>query len=262
MPPNPIPQARAEGSPAGRDTARRVTEPSRSPEKHQIPVRNDTVAHRRPETEEQRKLRRAREMREQQQEHRRIQIEQEEQELRKAEEEVKAAQQAEEEKANALAEQKRKDLERLEAELDAAPPLSRVASPREKFAFFSRKRSGTKVTPPTTAGSGNNSVSRIRTNSNPPRGINEPVTRASNDTPTRKSIERPARAIEQGGGGIVPGIDAPMSAVNAGERVSSLSMQSKCTNNFPESPHSLQTVLDQPSNYSRNYTRGSCVHSR
>jgi hypothetical protein len=71
----------------------------------------------------------------------------------KAEAEAKAeagrARLAEEENARLLEEQKRKDLERLQAELDAAPPASLpVTSPKEKFTFFSRKRAASKASPP------------------------------------------------------------------------------------------------------------------
>ena len=105
------------------------------------------------------------------------------------------------EKANArlLQEQKRKDLERLEAELDAAAPAVSlpVTTPlKDKFAFFSKKVTATNVSPPRTSGSsGRVQLARTRSNE-PPRGI------------------------EQGGGGIVPQTDAPISASNAGERVS------------------------------------------
>jgi hypothetical protein len=110
----------------------------------------------------------------------------------RAEEEAELARKAAEESANLLAEQKRKDLERLQAELEAAtptpPPLP--TGPREKLRFFSRKRAQTKTSPP-----------------------------VSTSLSTTKSTEQP-RGIEQGGGGIVPQIDAPISASNAGERVS------------------------------------------
>jgi multidrug efflux pump subunit AcrA (membrane-fusion protein) len=121
----------------------------------------------------------------------------------KAEAEAEQARKAEEEAANLLAEQKRKDLERLQAELDAAalisppPPPPPTTSPRDKLRFFGRKRAETKTSPPATAERESTSVSLSTTRSNePPQGI------------------------EQGGGGIVPQIDAPISASNAGERVS------------------------------------------
>jgi hypothetical protein len=128
----------------------------------------------------------------------------EEQEAReKAEEEAELARWQEKEAARILAEQKRKDLERLEAELDAAAPIApKVTSPgREKFSFFSRKRAPTKSTSGSESRSGNNSMSKTRSNEPPPR---------SSDPP---------KAIIEGGGGIVPQTDAPISASNAGERV-------------------------------------------
>jgi hypothetical protein len=115
---------------------------------------------------------------------------------RQAEEEAELGRKAAEDVAARLAEQKRKDLERLQAELDAAVPTS-PTSPREKLRFFSRKRAQTKTSPPPT-------VKR------------EPE---SAMLTKMKSNEAP-RGIEQGGGGIVPQLDAPMSASNAGERVS------------------------------------------
>ena len=120
-----------------------------------------------------------------------------------------------------LAEQKRKDLQRLEAELDAASPPSMVASPKEKFGFFTRKRAATTVSPPVTAAGG------LRSTSGEPYGKDqeqwaEPM--GGKAAPTSESRMRnhdtPFRAIEKGGGGVIPGIDAPISAVNAGERVS------------------------------------------
>lgn len=205
----PIPPAfNANGA---KETVRRVTEPTNNSQKQQMPTRHDTVAGprgqgRARETDVERQQRKAREIREQEDQHRREQKEQEEQELARAKSKMELAREAEEEAARLLAEQKRKDLERLEAELDAAPPPPRITSPgREKFNFFSRKRAATKVTPPTTAGSGNNSMSISRTK--------------SNDSPPRRSHDPLPRGVEQGGGGVVPGADAPISAVNAGERV-------------------------------------------
>lgn len=109
-----------------------------------------------------------------------------------------------------LAEQKRKDLERLEATLDAATVSSPV---KEKFGFFSRKRTQTKTTappppppaapaPPTSAaGPSSSSISRTVSN-DAPRRSNEP-------------------SLPRTGTVVVPGADAPISAVNAGERVGS-----------------------------------------
>lgn len=103
-------------------------------------------------------------------------------------------QKAEEEEAlKILAEQKRKDLERLEIQLAAAvvarpisPPVS--SSTRDRFKIFGRKRSATRSTPP-----------HSTTKDTVRRG-------ASHDLPM---------PISSGGG-----VDAPVSAVNAGERVS------------------------------------------
>ncbi len=145
-----------------------------------------------------------------------------------------------------LEEQKRKDLERLQKELDAAaaaspPPL--VKSPmREKFAFFARKAGPARDTPPPTAttiasvsGSPASSVATApRAPQESSRQLQHPV---PSQAPQRakevpKPIERPVTSqapkrvveipqqIQQGGGGIVPQIDAPISASNAGERVS------------------------------------------
>lgn len=126
----------------------------------------------------------------------------EEERLRRAHERMQqqrlARQKTEEEEAERiLAEQKRKDLERLEAQLEAAGP--RPVSPplrstKDKFKIFSRKRSATRTTPPSSSG----------------------TTRENTE---RSPAHEPPMPIMHGGGGIVPGIDAPVSAVNAGERV-------------------------------------------
>lgn len=102
-----------------------------------------------------------------------------------------------------LAEQKKKDLERLEATLDAAAASSPV---KEKFSFFTRKRAHTKAAPPPVAVApastpGPSSASLSRT--------------GSNDTSSKSTEARRPRA----GTAAVPGSDAPISAVNAGERV-------------------------------------------
>jgi hypothetical protein len=113
----------------------------------------------------------------------------------------------EEQVARILAEQKRKDLERLEAELAAAaatPPAGR-SSPStekvgiEKLAFLTRRRAKSKPASP-----------RPSADTSPDK--------SSQEISRTKSDEQP-RNILQGGGGVVPGIDAPKSAVNAGERV-------------------------------------------
>ena len=212
-------------SPSGaREGLRRVTEPIPSSHRQQRAVENVAVAERpvqgQPhETERERQRRQAKEALQREAEKQRLRKEREEQERlaqqRRAQEQAEQARLAEEENEKRLAEQKRKDLERLEAELAAAvPDVPRVTSPgKEKFSFFSRKRASTKATPPNTAGSGSGNAPMSKTRSNdPPRGSNEP----------QQESNEPPRGIEQGGGGIVPGIDAPISAVNAGERVSGL----------------------------------------
>lgn len=200
-------------------TARRVTDPvpsaQRTPGNDRYGGRQ---AQRLRETETERLQRKAREIRDQEEQQRRAEREQEEQnrreEQQKADAEAEQARLAEE----ILAEQKRKDLERLEAELDAASPgPARVTSPRQKFGFFTRKCAATKVTPPSTTTSASRS-------SEEPQTKGQGRLSGGNAAPTSESRTRsqdvPSRAIEQGGGGVVPGTDAPMSAVNAGERVS------------------------------------------
>lgn len=203
VPKNPFlsPSGHAEG-------IRRATDPIRPPQKQQLPMRNDTVTgirtHGKRETETERLQRKAREIREQEDIHKKVQKDQEEQELREAKAKVEQTRLDEEEKQRLLAEQKRKDLERLEAELEAAGPLPvRVTTPsKEKFSFFSRKRSATKTTA-NTSGSGKDSLSMSRTR--------------SHDSPSRPSNDAQTQGIEKAGS--LPGSDAPMSAVNAGERV-------------------------------------------
>lgn len=197
--PPPVPsipsrtQTSAAPHPAGRETTRRLTEPIPSAQR-QVPDTGREQA-RPKETERERLRRKAQEYRDREEAQQRL----EEQEAREAAEtEAELARRKEEEAAKILAEQKRKDLERLEATLDAAAPIApRITSPgREKFSFFSRKRAATRSAQPRTSesrsGSGGNSISRT---------------------------EAP-RAILEGGGGIVPQTDAPISASNAGERVS------------------------------------------
>jgi hypothetical protein len=114
----------------------------------------------------------------------------------------------EEDVAIILAEQKRKDLERLEAELAAAAappkPPSERSSPTpekagiEKLGFLARKRAKSKPASP--------------------RPSADSPDKSSRDASRTQSDEQP-RNILQGGGGAVPGTDAPRSAVNAGERV-------------------------------------------
>jgi len=188
----------AQHHPAPRDPTRRVTEPVPSV---QAPATEREQGGRPKETERERLRRKAQEYRDREAAQRKL----EEQEAReKAEEDAELARRQEKEAARILAEQKRKDLERLEAELDAAAPIApKVTSPtREKFSFFSRKRAPTKSTSGSESRSGHNSMSKTRSNEPPPR---------SSDPP---------KAIIEGGGGIVPQTDAPISASNAGERVS------------------------------------------
>lgn len=213
---------------------RQTTEPVNGTQK---PVENGRSAGRHRETDDERLRRKVREFQEREDQQRRVQQEKDEQARLRQQQKLEAEQERlrEQENERLLAEQKCKDLQRLEAELDAAPtpPLSRVISPkRDKFAFFSRKRAPTKTSPPTTAGSGSvsHSVSRSR----------------SNDAP---------KGIEQGGGGIVPQTDAPISASNAGERVSLYAKSPGLADKFTESPHPLQTILHQPSHNARNHTR-------
>ncbi|OLN84893.1 hypothetical protein CCHL11_03884 [Colletotrichum chlorophyti] len=99
-----------------------------------------------------------------------------------------------------LAEQKRKDLARLQAQLAAVPdPPPRVRSPIvDRFAFFLRK--GRKSEPAT--------LTKAQSTHFQPLSLDcRPVSEMD-----------PSRFIQAGGGGIVPQIDAPTSAINAGER--------------------------------------------
>lgn len=128
----------------------------------------------------------------------------EEARLRRAHERTQAQrlerQKADEEEAHRiLAEQKRKDLERLEITLAAAvaapSPVSPPPASGGKFKIFGRKKSAAKIksTPP---GSGGKSEAKVET-------------RSTSDEMSGRGIE-PAMV----------GLDAPVSAVNAGERVS------------------------------------------
>jgi hypothetical protein len=242
---------------------RRVTEPVLSPDRQQRAVGSDWLGGRqapRPrETETERLQRKAREIREQEEEQRRAERELAEQ-RRKVEQEKEDLEAEQARLADEmLAEQKRKDLERLEAELDAAgPPPPRVTSPREKFGFFNRKRTATKVTPPSTAASGSGNTSeepRTRSQDAPPRGTEQGAAPGLTSEPQMRSQDAPPRGIEQGGGGIVPGTDAPKSAVNAGERVSLVeSFNRSSAKECLESFDPLQAILHQPPNHPRNNT--------
>jgi hypothetical protein len=152
------------------------------------------------ETETERLQRKAREIREREEQEKQILRENQE----RIQNEAEQARLAREETERVLAEQKRKDLERLEMELEAAAPrASTMTSSKEKFSFFSRKRSASTAahTASPKATPGNIAVTAPLSLSRPPGP--------------------PSIGIEKGGGGIVPGTDAPISAVNAGERVSS-----------------------------------------
>jgi len=117
----------------------------------------------------------------------------------------------EDEVAKKLAEQKQKDLQRLEMELAAAaagpsssPERSNSATKKpsiEKFRVFTRKRAESKAAPSKSSSS---------------------LTEAETQEAPKMKADEPPRNILQGGGGAVPGVDAPKSAVNAGERVCTL----------------------------------------
>lgn len=112
-------------------------------------------------------------------------------------------QKADEEEAHRiLAEQKRKDLERLEITLAAAVAAPGPLSPPPasggsggKFRIFGRKKSAAKVaaTPPTSGG-----IGEVKTE-----------TRSTSDEMSGRRVEA-----------AMVNMDAPVSAVNAGERVS------------------------------------------
>ncbi|GKT49213.1 uncharacterized protein ColSpa_09394 [Colletotrichum spaethianum] len=106
----------------------------------------------------------------------------------------------EEETDRILADQKAKDLARLQAQLDAIPDAPpRVRSPIvDKFASFLRK--GRRSDPATLTKA--------------PSAYFQPLTLDCRPV----SDMDPSRFIQAGGGGIVPQTDAPASASNAGER--------------------------------------------
>jgi len=245
LPVGRVPQPYAPVGPAkSGEMVRRVTDPvsgTHVPQGNKLPARHDTVAGNRTvartrESEAECARRKAREIREQEQQHRQAQMEQEAQELQRIESQAEQARQVEAEKARLLAEQKKKDLARLEAELEAAAPV-KVASPgKEKLGFFSRKRAATKTSPPAKQAlptppqsrNASTSISRLQSNSSLPSSSKEP----------------PPKGIEQGGGGIVPGIDAPMSASNAGERVSQMRLLPNYSDMCIASSRALQTVVN------------------
>lgn len=162
-----------------------------------------------------------------------------------------------------LAEQKRKDLERLEATLDAAtqgPQGSSVNSPvREKFGFFSRKRTHAKTAPPTVPTTVSATVPAAAAAPVLPTSSSTSIARSggSNDTP-RVSNERPIPRAA-GGAVVVPGTDAPISAVNSGERVSaelSRWILHYTANLSTESAGSSQAVLDQSPHNPQHHCTG------
>ncbi|KAI8207718.1 hypothetical protein K4K52_002114 [Colletotrichum sp. SAR 10_76] len=145
----------------------------------------------------------------QQQQQLQQQIEQEEEDdrRRKDQEQEEATRWAEEvarleaETDRILAEQKRKDLARLQAQLAAVPdPPPRRSPIVNKFAFFLRKS--------------RKSDSATLTKS-PPTYF-QPLSLDCRPV----SVMDPTRFIQAGGGGIVPQTDAPITASNAGERSS------------------------------------------
>ncbi|KAG9233939.1 hypothetical protein BJ875DRAFT_377586 [Amylocarpus encephaloides] len=211
-------------------TSRRVTDPMPSASRpmhvskdDKVPVRKSTFPARQ-ETEDERLRRKVLEFREREarkeklEEEKRVAEEEKRNARHKAEEEARAAKKRktkaeaeatklrleEEETARLLAEQKRKDLERLEATLAAAPPKTpSVTSPREKFSFF-RKRAASKPPAPP--------IKKA------PKPTSPPSRRVARDPIKLARPLAPEQTIQEGGGGIVPQTDAPISASNAGER--------------------------------------------
>lgn len=184
-------------------------------------------------------------------------------EVRAREEEQRILIQTVEEK---LAEQKRKDLERLEATLDAAVqgaggtgPGSNAPSPpkeKEKFGFFSRKRAQTKTAAPPPAAINVQAFNAGGSSSAGPSSA--PVARSggSNDIPRRSNDPQVPQAVGQGGTGVVPGTDAPISAVNSGERVSYRAWILLIANMFAASAGPPQAILHQPSHKPRYHRSG------
>ena len=155
--------------------------------------------------------------------------------------EIQRLQVAEQGATEILVEQKRKDLERLEAELEAAAPTQKISSPRPKLGIFSRMKGLTSNTPPVSSTdrprTGPSSLTRSRPASNepslgngPPRSLEQyRVTETPQEPQAPEAcvnLEGPGRAMEfptrneQRGGDAIPRTDAPVSASNAGERVS------------------------------------------
>lgn len=218
MPKSPLPRSNPPLSTPvkSRDGTRRVTDPPLpTAEKEQLPSGNPTVAHRAPtrrqETDAEHRQRKAKEARDLEARYREAQKEEEALELAKRESEAEKTRRAEEEAASILAEQKRKDLERLEAELEAAVPREPLSPPlispgREKFAFFSRKRATTRTSPPAATRTRNASLSA-------------PLPKSGSAGSIGMKTQPGKGVIKQGGGGIVPGTDVPLSASNAGNNV-------------------------------------------
>lgn len=112
-------------------------------------------------------------------------------------EEATLQKQREAEAIEILAEQKRKDLERLERVLDAAiTKSSKANSPKERFALFGRRRRESKST---------SRPVEVFPDASANLGVNEYTVT-----------------------GDLPGADAPKSAINAGERVWLISCPFQC----------------------------------
>lgn len=144
---------------------------------------------------------------------------------RRVESDTDRTRRIEEENASILAEQKRKDLERLQRELDAAvlhphtPKLRSVKSPlRSKFSFFSRKKESNSSEPHNPKSYGLKPSPEINVAPSP-RTLQSGQFDAPKEVKRLNEVEKSLQ-ITQGGGGIVPQADVPMSASNAGERVS------------------------------------------
>lgn len=112
-----------------------------------------------------------------------------------------------------LAEQKKCDLARLEAQLAAAPSPKSKTKPKPKqlildtFPFLSKRPNGTGHSGPNTPKSA------------PAKTLGfpwSPTFSLGDKSPSPFAMS----FIEYGGGGTVPQIDAPTSAINGGERVS------------------------------------------
>ncbi|CAI6096441.1 unnamed protein product [Clonostachys chloroleuca] len=108
-----------------------------------------------------------------------------------------------------LAEQKKRDLVRLHAQLDATtPPKPRLFL--DKLSFLTR-------TTPSDADSQPGTPTKSPKSPLPPKSFRLPWSPSSISFLGSPGADKMA-FIEQGGGGVVPGIDAPTSASNGGER--------------------------------------------